>query len=149
MKIKPPIYFAAALAGVAALFLAPGWLGQELGLALGFALLVQLWRTLGRREPLAVTGQGRWVLALAAWAVGGVIAMLGALTFAALMFALPVAAGIGIAGEGRDELGADAGLGVDLERAAVRLDDGLGDRQAEAGVVAEMRGRVPNGYGMK
>ena len=40
MKIKPPIYFAAALAGVAALFLAPSWLGQELGLALGFALLL-------------------------------------------------------------------------------------------------------------
>ena len=40
MKIKPPIYFAAALLGVAALFLAPQWLGREVGLALGFALLL-------------------------------------------------------------------------------------------------------------
>lgn len=37
-------------------------------LALGFALLVQIWRTAVRRERLAPTGLGRWVLALAAWA---------------------------------------------------------------------------------
>lgn len=40
MKIKPFIYFASAAAGVLALFMGPGWLGSELGLALGFVLLL-------------------------------------------------------------------------------------------------------------
>ena len=40
MKIKAPIYFAAALAGALALFLGPGLLGRELGLATGFTLLM-------------------------------------------------------------------------------------------------------------
>ena len=40
MKIKPPIYFASALAGAAALFLGPGLVGREVGLAAGFALLM-------------------------------------------------------------------------------------------------------------
>lgn len=40
MKIKAPIYLAAALAGALALFLGPGLLGKELGLAAGFALLM-------------------------------------------------------------------------------------------------------------
>lgn len=40
MKIKAPIYFAAALAGALALFLGPDLLGRELGLAVGFTLLM-------------------------------------------------------------------------------------------------------------
>ncbi|HSR61061.1 MAG TPA: hypothetical protein VLL47_09915 [Robiginitalea sp.] len=40
MKIKLPIYFAAALTGVLALFLGPELIGKELGLAAGFALLM-------------------------------------------------------------------------------------------------------------
>ncbi len=40
MKIKLPIYFTAAAAGVLALFLGPGLIGKELGLAAGFALLM-------------------------------------------------------------------------------------------------------------
>ena len=40
MKIKPPIYLAAVLAGVLALFLGPGLVGKELGLAAGFAFLM-------------------------------------------------------------------------------------------------------------
>ena len=40
MKIKAPIYFAAALAGALGLFLGPDLLGRELGLAAGFTLLM-------------------------------------------------------------------------------------------------------------
>lgn len=40
MKIKLLIYFAAALAGVLALFLGPELIGKELGLAVGFTLLM-------------------------------------------------------------------------------------------------------------
>lgn len=40
MKIKAPIYFASVLAGALALFLGPGLVGKELGLAAGFTLLM-------------------------------------------------------------------------------------------------------------
>ena len=40
MKIKAPIYLAAAVAGALALFMGPDLLGTELGLATGFALLM-------------------------------------------------------------------------------------------------------------
>ena len=38
-------------------------------IALGLALIVQLYRRFLRREPLPAIGLGRWVLALAAWAL--------------------------------------------------------------------------------
>ncbi|MBC2840014.1 hypothetical protein [Robiginitalea sp. SC105] len=40
MKIKAPIYLAAAAAGAICLFAGPYWLGQEVGLAIGFAFLL-------------------------------------------------------------------------------------------------------------
>lgn len=40
MKIKAPIYLAAAAIGVLALFLGPRFIGTEIGLAIGFVLLL-------------------------------------------------------------------------------------------------------------
>lgn len=51
MKIKPAIYFTSALAGVVALLLGPRWIGTELGLALGFTLLLFGIYGISRRVP--------------------------------------------------------------------------------------------------
>ena len=53
MKIKAPIYFASALAGVLALFLGPELLGREVGLAIGFTLLMFGLYGLSRRTSVA------------------------------------------------------------------------------------------------
>ena len=40
MKIKAPIYLAAAAIGVLALFMGPRFVGTEIGLAIGFVLVL-------------------------------------------------------------------------------------------------------------
>lgn len=60
MKIKQPIYLASTLAGGLALFLGPGLVGKELGLAAGFALLMfglyGLSRRSGEKPPTGENG---------------------------------------------------------------------------------------------